>query len=232
MSIPSAIPGHTLDWKTNFRDTDSKPWASIFGVWGPATAGGGVDDDYEPSQVTVDTLHGNCSIVCRQHADGHRVSGGVGSYKAKPLTAGLWVVRARIISSGSIDSVLLGWPERSAGAESWPVGQEFDFVETNPVYDHTSYSTTLHHGADNSQIQAHAAMNFDVGQFHTYYLQVVPGVSISTWADSFGGLAVTTVESPLVNAEPHYLVAENLAQGRCTVGTMVLTHASQWSVAA
>ena len=231
MTIPLAIPGYTLDWQTNFSPHDATHWSDLFGVWGPANAGGGQADDYEPGQVHVPG-DGTCSIVCRQEANGSRVSGGIGSFKAKPLTAGLWVCRARIISQGSIDSVLLGWPATSHGAQPWPVGQEWDFVEANPAYSGTSFTTTLHHGADNQQNQTSASKLFDVNQFHTYYMVVEPGKRLSVGTENLIGPRVTVVQDAAVGGGAHFFVAENLAQGRCTVGVMTLTHVSQWSVIA
>lgn len=218
------------DWVDTFPGTTLD--AAIWGQPWNGNAGGGQNDRYDPSHVHVE--NGSCSLVCRQNPDGSRTSAGIGSYMAKPFIYGLWVVRARFDNpdGGSVDNVLLDWPNTKAGSPGWSVGTEDDWVEANRRWNGLSFGEHVHYGAQNSTANATGPSSFDTSQFHTYYLYRRQG-EVAVWADAFGNGAapLTVVTGPFITSQPKFLVAECLAQGTCTFDKIVLTGAAQYTAA-
>jgi beta-glucanase (GH16 family) len=161
-------PGRLAGWHRVFVDDfahglSTSKWGRYSGQ--PAGDPGGW---WEPSHAFVrggmlwlDTY--------RDPAAGNRwVSGGVSSSPALKQTYGKYLVRFRMDGGKGVSGVLLLWPV----ADHWP--PEVDFVESGGTSSsRDSVAATLHHGAENQEVQRSVRANFS--RWHTAGVEWTPG---------------------------------------------------------
>lgn len=137
---------------------------------------------FDPNHVSVS--NGLLTISGYQDAaDGGKwATGGISSSPGLIQTYGKYLVRLRFEKGVGISHMILLWPADNG----WP--PEVDFSEDNAGNRQTDYST-LHWGADNSQLQNVLAI--DLTKWHTFGVEWKPGSLVYTvdghvWATSSG----------------------------------------------
>ncbi len=154
--------------------------------------GGDLGGWWDPSHVAVS----NGMLVLGGSQDpavgGRWTTAGVSSSPGLVQTYGKYLVRFRFDRGAGIAHVILLWPADN----SWP--PEVDFSEDNGSGDQTDYAT-LHHGADNSQIQQ--SLSVDLTRWHTLGVEWTPGKLVYT----IDGQNWSTVTSTAVPSVPMVL---------------------------
>jgi hypothetical protein len=92
---------------------------------------------------------------------------------SKPQTYGKWEVRFKVGTGEGVSYALLLWP--STGR--WPEAGEIDFAEDGGG-SRSGITATLHHGADNAQVQKRVQADFT--QFQTVGVEWTPGRLVYT----------------------------------------------------
>jgi hypothetical protein len=93
------------------------------------------------------------------------VSGGMSS--RAPQTYGRWEVRARVDRGNGYAPAILLWP----ASNRWPEEGEIDLAEI-PLGDRAESHTTVHWGADNSQVGS--SVRGDFTRWHTFAVEWLP----------------------------------------------------------
>jgi beta-glucanase (GH16 family) len=178
-------------WRRVFFDDFSRGLQrSRWGVYS-GQPGGDPGGWWAPPHAVV--AHGvlNLETYRDAHFGGRWVSAGVSSAPAIRQTYGEYEVRMRMDPGRGVAFVALLWPVRDV----WP--PEIDFAESGGETSTRDHITaTLHHGADNSQLQRTIRVNLT--RWHTLGVQWLPG-RLSYTID---GKAWATVRSRFVPNQP------------------------------
>ena len=186
----SSAPAAASPWKLVFHDDFNSPLNEHH--WGryEGQPGGDPGGYWDPSHVVV--RNGRLRLeTYRDRKFGNRwVSGGLSSSHAIKQAYGRYDVRFRMDRGPGVAGILLLWPVRDA----WP--PEIDFAETGGLRNvRDEMSATLHHGADNDQIQR--TVKGDFTRWHVMGVRWTPRTLVYT----IDGRSWATVRSPHVPAE-------------------------------
>ena len=178
--VAAAWPGAAAASPVRDAGAGVDPWRRVFTEnfsrdlsprrWGHYTGHPGGDPGglWDPSHVVV--RNGKLRLeTYRDPRFGNRwVSGGTSSARALKQTYGRYRVRLRMDGGRGVAGIALLWPS----ADVWP--PEVDFAETGGLgRGRPGFSATLHHGADDHQIQREARA--DLTGWHVVGVDWTPG---------------------------------------------------------
>ncbi len=195
------IPGWNQVYADDFNGTSlDSGWGAYWGE-----PGGDPNGFWDPTHVTVSggqlvlSAYQDSSDDPYDAGPNTYVSGGVKSTFAQ--TYGKYEVRMREPQSDGVTAVAILWPADN----SWP--PEIDYAETDGLADNIDW-TTLHYGADNTQVGEETPVNFS--DWHTYGVEWSPGKLVYT----LDGNDIATVDNANVPDIPMVMTLQQ--QGWCS----------------
>jgi beta-glucanase (GH16 family) len=203
VALPPARSSRLGEWRRVFFDDFSHGLKPSW--WGRYSGQPGGDPGgwWAPSHVKVENGILNLETYRDPRLGGHWISGGLSSARALRQTYGRYEIRLRMDRGKGVAVVALLWPSQG----NWP--PEIDFVENGgETSDRHHITATLHHGADNSQIQR--TLRADFTRWHVLGVQWTPG----RLAYTIDGRVWATVRNHAVPDQPMELDIQTQA-GTC-----------------